>query len=133
MFADNDVARRLYHRLGYTTGMRVDLTLRSAADLCLGWERPHLRERPMMSTISNGSVNLHVDDSGGDGRPVVLIHGWPLTGESWSGAGAGPQEAGYRVVTYDRRGFGRSDKPGDGLRLRHPRRRPGTPCSASST
>ena len=66
-----------------------------------------------MSTISNGSVNLHVEDSGGDGRPVVLIHGWPLSGASWSGQVPALTDAGFRVVTYDRRGFGQSDKPGD--------------------
>ena len=65
-----------------------------------------------MSTISNGSVNLHVEDSGGDGRPVVLIHGWPLSGASWSAQVPALTDAGYRVVTYDRRGFGQSDKPG---------------------
>ena len=56
-------------------------------------------------------TNLHVDDRGGSGRPVVLIHGWPLSGESWSEQVPALREAGYRVVTYDRRGFGRSDKP----------------------
>jgi pimeloyl-ACP methyl ester carboxylesterase len=66
-----------------------------------------------MSTISNGSVNLHVEDSGGDGRPVVLIHGWPLSGASWSAQVPALTGAGYRVVTYDRRGFGQSDKPGE--------------------
>jgi pimeloyl-ACP methyl ester carboxylesterase len=65
-----------------------------------------------MSTISNGSVTLHVEDSGGDGRPVVLIHGWPLSGASWSDQVPALTGAGYRVVTYDRRGFGESDKPG---------------------
>jgi pimeloyl-ACP methyl ester carboxylesterase len=67
----------------------------------------------MMSTISNGSVNLHVEDTGGDGRPVVLVHGWPLSGASWSGQVPALTDAGYRAVTYDRRGFGQSDKPGD--------------------
>jgi non-heme chloroperoxidase len=67
----------------------------------------------MMSTISNGPVTLHVEDSGGDGRPVVLVHGWPLSGASWSGQVPALTEAGYRVVRYDRRGFGESDKPGD--------------------
>jgi non-heme chloroperoxidase len=57
--------------------------------------------------------NLHVIDSGGEGRPVVLIHGWPLSGESWKKQVPALKEAGYRVVTYDRRGFGKSD-PGDG-------------------
>ncbi|PWD51785.1 alpha/beta hydrolase [Serinibacter arcticus] len=56
-------------------------------------------------------TNLHVDDTGGPGRPVVLIHGWPLSGESWSEQIPALQAAGYRVVSYDRRGFGRSDKP----------------------
>ena len=66
-----------------------------------------------MSPTSN-PVRLHVEDSGGDGRPVVLIHGWPLSAESWK-AQVGPlRDAGYRVIAYDRRGFGRSDKPADG-------------------
>jgi non-heme chloroperoxidase len=60
------------------------------------------------------STTLHVADSGGDGRPVVLIHGWPLSGESWSEQVEPLRAAGHRVVTYDRRGFGRSDKPADG-------------------
>ncbi len=61
------------------------------------------------------SVRLHVDDTGGSGRPIVLIHGWPLSGESWSEQIAPLSAAGYRVVTYDRRGFGRSDKPSGGF------------------
>jgi pimeloyl-ACP methyl ester carboxylesterase len=59
-------------------------------------------------------TNLHVDDVGGRGRPVVLIHGWPMSGESWSAQVPVLQQAGYRVITYDRRGFGRSDKPRSG-------------------
>jgi pimeloyl-ACP methyl ester carboxylesterase len=57
------------------------------------------------------STNLHVDDPGGSGRPVVLIHGWPLSGESFAAQVPALTEAGYRAITYDRRGFGRSDKP----------------------
>jgi pimeloyl-ACP methyl ester carboxylesterase len=56
-------------------------------------------------------TKLHVDDTGGDGRPVVLIHGWPMSGEAWSAQVDVLHSAGYRVITYDRRGFGRSDKP----------------------
>lgn len=56
-------------------------------------------------------VNVHVDDYGGDGRPVILIHGWPLSGQSWSMQIPALQKAGFRVITYDRRGFGQSDKP----------------------
>jgi non-heme chloroperoxidase len=62
--------------------------------------------------MADNDHNLHVFDSGGDGRPVVLIHGWPLSHESWSEQVPGLRDAGYRVVSYDRRGFGQSD-PGD--------------------
>jgi pimeloyl-ACP methyl ester carboxylesterase len=60
-------------------------------------------------------VRLHIDDSGGDGRPVVLIHGWPLSAESWDDQTDALVAAGHRVVAYDRRGFGRSDKPDGGF------------------
>ena len=60
------------------------------------------------------SVDLYVEDTGGTGRPVVLIHGWPLSGASWSHQVPALRGAGYRVVSYDRRGFGRSDKPSSG-------------------
>jgi non-heme chloroperoxidase len=60
------------------------------------------------------SVDLYVEDTGGTGRPVVLIHGWPLSGASWSAQVPALRGAGHRVVTYDRRGFGRSDKPSRG-------------------
>lgn len=59
-------------------------------------------------------VNVHVEDSGGDGRPIVLIHGWPLSGASWKNQIADLHDAGYRAITYDRRGFGMSDKPKTG-------------------
>ncbi len=65
------------------------------------------------STEEKSGQGLRVRDTGGDGRPVVLIHGWPLSAESWSEQVPALQEAGYRVVAYDRRGFGKSD-PGDG-------------------
>lgn len=57
------------------------------------------------------SVHLHIDDSGGNGRPVVLIHGWPLSAQAWALQLSVLRAAGYRVLAYDRRGFGRSDKP----------------------
>lgn len=70
-----------------------------------------------MPKISAGTpeapANLDYQDTG-SGRPVVLIHGWPLAKESWQ-AQVGPlTEAGYRVISYDRRGFGASDKPESG-------------------
>ena len=60
-------------------------------------------------------TGLHLDDTGGDGRPVVLIHGWPLSGEAFSAQVPDLVAAGYRVITYDRRGFGRSEKPESGF------------------
>lgn len=62
--------------------------------------------------LRRGDHNLYVRDGGGDGRPVVLIHGWPLSGDSWAAQIPALKDAGYRVVVYDRRGFGKSD-PGD--------------------
>lgn len=56
-------------------------------------------------------VRIHIEDRGGAGRPVVLIHGWPLTAQAWELQVAALRADGYRVVAYDRRGFGRSDKP----------------------
>ncbi|SMP72533.1 Pimeloyl-ACP methyl ester carboxylesterase [Neorhodopirellula lusitana] len=47
----------------------------------------------------------------GSGRPVVLIHGWPLSADSWDYHAMQIADAGFRVVAYDRRGFGRSDQP----------------------
>ncbi|MFV0429822.1 MAG: alpha/beta fold hydrolase [Arachnia sp.] len=65
-------------------------------------------------TTSAGNVELHYEDPGGNGRPVVLIHGWPLSGESFAGNVEPLVAAGYRPITYDRRGFGRSGRPEEG-------------------
>ncbi|MFF2140049.1 alpha/beta fold hydrolase [Streptomyces sp. NPDC058193] len=62
---------------------------------------------------NSAPVELHYEDHG-SGQPVVLIHGWPLNGASWEKQTAALLAAGHRVVTYDRRGFGRSDQPADG-------------------
>jgi pimeloyl-ACP methyl ester carboxylesterase len=58
-------------------------------------------------------IDLHYTDQG-EGQPVVLIHGWPLSGAAWEKQTAALLAAGHRVVTYDRRGFGRSSKTGVG-------------------
>lgn len=50
----------------------------------------------------------------GEGRPVVLIHGWPLSADSWDDQANAWAAAGVRVIAYDRRGFGRSDQPWHG-------------------
>ncbi len=65
-------------------------------------------------TASADTVRLHIEDSGGGGRPLVLIHGWPLSAQAWAPQVSALRAAGYRVVAYDRRGFGRSDKPAAG-------------------
>jgi non-heme chloroperoxidase len=58
-------------------------------------------------------IELYFEDHG-SGSPVVLIHGWPLNGDAWEKQTAALLAAGHRVITYDRRGFGRSSKPGIG-------------------
>ena len=58
-------------------------------------------------------TQLYVKDWG-EGRPVVLIHGWPLNADSWEYQAVKLAEAGYRVIAYDRRGFGRSEQPWKG-------------------
>lgn len=58
-------------------------------------------------------TELYVRDWG-TGRPVVLIHGWPLNGDSWEYQAVKLAENGHRVITYDRRGFGRSGQPFSG-------------------
>jgi len=68
-----------------------------------------------MATVTVGTENstpidLYYEDHGA-GRPVVLIHGWPLSGRSWEAQVPALVDAGYRVVTYDRRGFGQSSQP----------------------
>lgn len=52
--------------------------------------------------------------SWGDGPPVLLIHGWPLSGDSWDPVSNALADAGFRAIAYDRRGFGRSDQPSVG-------------------
>ncbi len=59
-------------------------------------------------------VDLFVKDWDGGGRPVVLIHGWPLSADSWDAQAVALAEAGFRVIAYDRRGFGRSGQPWSG-------------------
>ena len=70
---------------------------------------------PMLKARADAhdQVELHFENVG-TGRPVVLIHGWPLSGRSWEAQVPALVEAGYRVITYDRRGFGGSSQPWDG-------------------
>ena len=58
-------------------------------------------------------TDLYVKDWG-EGRPVVLIHGWPLSSDSWDAQALALANAGFRAISYDRRGFGRSGQPFNG-------------------
>lgn len=69
--------------------------------------------RVRVGTENSTTVELHYEDRG-TGQPVVLIHGYPLDGNSWEGQVPDLLDAGYRVITYDRRGFGRSSQPSTG-------------------
>ncbi len=62
---------------------------------------------------NSAPIELYYEDQG-SGRPVVLIHGWPLSGRSWEKQVPALIEAGHRVITYDRRGFGQSSQPWSG-------------------
>ncbi len=59
---------------------------------------------------NSATIDLYYEDHG-TGKPVVLIHGWPLSGRSWEKQTQPLIDAGYRVITYDRRGFGYSSRP----------------------
>src|SRR4029078_8333546 len=62
---------------------------------------------------NSGAIELYYEDHG-MGKPVVLINGWPLSGRSWEKQTPALLDAGYRGITYDRRGFGDSSKPTSG-------------------
>ncbi|WP_414469910.1 alpha/beta fold hydrolase [Methanobacterium sp. ACI-7] len=62
---------------------------------------------------NSGDIDIYYEDHG-SGKPIVLIHGWPLSGDSWEKQVLALLDAGYRVITYDRRGFGKSSKPTSG-------------------
>lgn len=66
-----------------------------------------------VATENSVDVDIFYTDQG-TGQPVVLIHGFPLNGESWGKQQAALLGAGYRVIAYDRRGFGASTKTGSG-------------------
>src|SRR5712692_6547651 len=81
--------------------------------------RPNSRSTPMDSNRirvgkeNSTNIELYYEDHG-SGSPVVLIHGWPLSGASWEKQVPVLLHADYRVITYDRRGFGKSSQPTTG-------------------
>src|SRR5262250_1815030 len=72
-------------------------------------EMPYIR----VGQENSGPIELYYEDHG-SGPPVVLIHGYPLSGRAWDKQVPALIEAGYRVITYDRRGFGQSSHPTTG-------------------
>lgn len=70
---------------------------------------PYLR----VGEENSGSISLHYEDYG-SGEPVILIHGYPLSGRAWDKQVPVLLDAGHRVITYDRRGFGLSSQPASG-------------------
>src|ERR1700729_848037 len=62
---------------------------------------------------NSGDIELYYEDHG-EGQPIILIHGYPLSGASWEKQLPLLLKAGRRVITYDRRGFGKSSQPTSG-------------------
>jgi non-heme chloroperoxidase len=71
-----------------------------------GTSMPHVS----VGTENDAQVEIHYEDHG-SGQPIVLIHGYPLNGNSWERQERDLLTHGYRVISYDRRGFGRSSQP----------------------
>ena len=67
-------------------------------------------QRITVGTENDAPIEVHYEDHGA-GQPVVLIHGYPLSGRAWDKQVPVLLEVGYRVITYDRRGFGQSSRP----------------------
>ena len=72
--------------------------------------RDHMSSYIKVGQENSTPIELYYEDHG-SGSPVVLIHGWPLSGASWEKQTAALLAAGHRVITYDRRGFGKSNQP----------------------
>jgi non-heme chloroperoxidase len=94
----------------FETGARSDVVRVQRAD--------NDRKEGVMPNVTVGQENsapitIHYEDVG-SGRPIVLIHGFPLSGRSWEKQVPALLGAGYRVITYDRRGFGDSSQPSFG-------------------
>jgi len=67
----------------------------------------------MTFITTQDKTKLYVKDWGA-GRPVILLHGWPLSADSWDDQAMAIADAGFRAIAYDRRGFGRSEQPWSG-------------------
>ncbi len=67
----------------------------------------------MTYITTDDNAKLYIKDWG-TGRPVILMHGWPLSADSWDDQAMAIADAGFRAIAYDRRGFGRSEQPWNG-------------------
>lgn len=67
----------------------------------------------MSYITTKDKTSLYLKDWG-SGQPVILLHGWPLSADSWEDQAMAIADAGYRAIAYDRRGFGRSSQPWSG-------------------
>ena len=74
---------------------------------------PELRSYVNVGQENSTPIDLYYEDHGA-GKPVLLSHGWPLNGASWEKQIAALLASGHRVITYDRRGFGKSSQPTTG-------------------
>jgi non-heme chloroperoxidase len=81
--------------------------------MSIGIKRRYAMPYLTVGKENSGDIELYYEDHG-SGQPVVLIHGYPLSGASWERQVPVLLEAGYRVITYDRRGFGKSSQPTTG-------------------
>lgn len=108
----------MFSRVWLNSAAEVVEALNGHADRLAGDSKTAKKVGNGMAKLTVGTENdiaieLHYTDQG-SGRPVVLIHGWPLSGRSWEAQLPALVEAGYRVITYDRRGFGQSSQPWNG-------------------
>src|SRR5207237_2239238 len=71
------------------------------------------KETIMPYVEGSDGIEIYIKEWG-DGPAVVLIHGWPLSADSWDDQALAIADAGYRVIAYDRRGFGRSEQAWEG-------------------
>ncbi len=114
--AQDGPSRRDFLRTGAAT---VAAAVAAAPAVPSQEPRPNSRSTPMGSNRirvgkeNSTNIELYYEDHG-SGSPVVLIHGWPLSGASWEKQTAALLAAGHRVIAYDRRGFGRSSQPAVG-------------------
>src|ERR1051326_1573543 len=111
MFVARDL--QLYERSVEKTS--ADRRWRSGKSSTTNQDEVKRRVMPYITVGKENSadIELYYEDHGA-GKPVVLIHGYPLSGASWEKQVAVLLSAGYRVITYDRRGFGRSSQPTEG-------------------